>query len=111
MYRVELKAVVGVLCKISESWFLMYRVELKGSSLLLLSATIAEFLMYRVELKAVFREHLQGERRRRFLMYRVELKAKNYSRNLQANWLVPNVPCGVESLEIVFGNSLYHFSS
>ena len=57
---------------------------------------IASFLMYRVELKVLGELHCANPLPL-FLMYRVELKAPRPSPSPARAYLVPNVPCGVES--------------
>ncbi len=56
------------------------------------------FLMYRVELKGVFLSYIQTRQYLLFLMYRVELKEGFKYFVEEGGKLVPNVPCGVESL-------------
>ena len=53
--------------------------------------------MYRVELKGQKRGVLSANKGGKFLMYRVELKDFRAD-SLVSPYLVPNVPCGVESL-------------
>ncbi len=100
MYRVELKAQPR---HQRTGWvvihlFLMYRVELKVRLIAYELLVRAVFLMYRVELKAPLWA-FSGRVVEPFLMYRVELKVScKFIRVWHYNW-VPNVPCGVESLQ------------
>ena len=61
-----------------------------------LSHSVLVFLMYRVELKD---ENLNkiAVSDERFLMYRVELKDRYGHSLFWLDFVVPNVPCGVES--------------
>ncbi len=52
--------------------------------------------MYRVELKAFFVRLLDAHISL-FLMYRVELKVFEFVHLFPSFFVVPNVPCGVES--------------
>ncbi len=58
---------------------------------------IVGFLMYRVELKVLLGGDPEFEVVE-FLMYRVELKDTKIGSSASFCILVPNVPCGVESL-------------
>jgi hypothetical protein len=64
------------------------------------SDTQLMFLMYRVELK-VSRLEVMTHSFSLFLMYRVELKEHLLRRLVAIYGNVPNVPCGVESEELV----------
>ncbi len=56
--------------------------------------------MYRVELKVLQRRKKPLSILRKFLMYRVELKVGSFHIEDVLFFLVPNVPCGVESVEL-----------
>ena len=77
----------------------MYRVELKAGGALADVWLERAFLMYRVELKASSLLRNRGDRKA-FLMYRVELKASKKEASPWSYRDVPNVPCGVESMNI-----------
>ena len=121
MYCVELKVLSGAAEDFYSTMFLMYRVELKVTPLStsgtlwpvpnvpcgvesphLIKAHWPDpygFLMYRVELKVIVGVgYYQVSYTNLFLMYRVELKdSMPDDFPVSMIWLVPNVPCGVES--------------
>ncbi len=100
MYRVELKAHSMNGIGSENGKFLMYRVELKALGSSLGGSCLSGFLMYRVELKEGI-EQRENRTSNEFLMYRVELKASLWTGTATTAALVPNVPCGVESQELL----------
>ena len=102
IYRVELKVLNPHMATPPYVVFLIYRVELKvaSNSKPWTDTSNNSFLIYRVELKVLIMVESKSSQTS-FLIYRVELKERLFMLAIQKSfllfWMVPNLPCGVES--------------